>query len=138
MQISFKLNLSSVPADDHCFGFSTNSLQQHYRNDLSKYLINWYVLFPISSFMGSFWNTKLMFEMLHQTKTIQWNKSPNLFEGHVINYSYVEAGCTGSMSKISAVSFLIKARRRSLVWTLGYASRFWAFTGTTKATSGLI
>lgn len=113
MHISIRLNLSSAPSAGHSFGFSKNSLQQHYRNDSSKYLINQYILFPTS--MRSFWNDKLMFEMLHQTQTVKWSKSSNLLEGHVIDYSYVEAGCICSISKISAVGFLIKARRCSLI-----------------------
>lgn len=57
--------------------------------------------------------------MLHQTQTVKWSKSPNLFEGHVIDYSYVEAGCIWSMSKISAVGFLVKTCRCSLVASQG-------------------
>lgn len=125
MHISFRLNLSSAPPAGRSLGFSTNSLQQHYRNDLSKYLINWYILFPI--FMGSFWNNKLMFEMRHQTQTVKWIKSPNLFEGHVINYSYVEAGFLWSTSKISAVGFWIKACRCSLV-VFQRNCEFWLMT----------
>ena len=139
MYTLFRLNFSFAPLDDHSFDFfqeiPLDNTIEHYRNDLNKYLINLYILFPISSFMESFWNNKWTSEMLYCTQSVRWSKWPHFFEGQVINYSCDEVGCIWSLSEISTEGFLMKVHRCS--W-LHLKTDFWVFTGTTATTPGLI
>ena len=139
MYTLFRLNFSFVPPDDHSFDIfqkiPLDSTIEHYRHDLYKYLINLHILFPISSFMESFWNNKWTCEMLHWTQSVRWSKWPHLSEGQVINYSCDEVVYIWSLSEISTEGFLMKAHRYS--W-LHLKTGFWVFTGTTATTPGLI